>query len=188
MFPQFHPPKDWSSFDKFQEEMYLARNAAFEDPIQFPHTLAILRQCSNPRVVLGRVQPDADLPPNPIIPPEYQTQFRPKAFDPPADLNDFKVTLTGKISCGMNQYSQVYSARIGRSDIAGQDTVACVKLYQQSYYVVPRWDLIPGIGWDSDWAPATDVAQREAWPYEQLIDLQGSVIPHSYGFYVVSLT
>ncbi len=189
VFPLFDHPQDQASFEKFAREQAAAEGKAHDHPIKFPLPLPILRRCSDPAFdeLLGVDQPASQFPPKPTVPPEYQTQYRLKAFDPPADTSDFHVTLIETVRRqNTGRRSGVYRAHISRSGTVGE-TVACVKLYQQSKYNIPDWQTVkPRSVCSDDWTAATRIAQREAWVSDTLIDIQGSVVPHSYGFYVVS--
>jgi hypothetical protein len=77
-----------------------------------------------------------------------------------------------------------WRSQIWRARVAGREVLA--KVYQ-ACFLPDRPEVIgvPGvlIGFD----PEEERAHREAWAYSQLYCLQGTVIPHSYGFFKESV-
>lgn len=66
-----------------------------------------------------------------------------------------------------------------------QDQTAVLKIFQDHNLESPVW-LADHECMDSDFCPEEEEAHREAWAYQTLINLQGSNIPYSYGFFDVS--
>lgn len=89
------------------------------------------------------------------------------------------------IRSGWKKWSQVYSGVV--SDEHGRNsTTVCLKLFDERLFPPPSYrdDLDP-LHPLYNWNTAEEMAQREEAAYERLIYLQGTLLPHSYGFHYV---
>lgn len=97
--------------------------------------------------------------------------------------DNFQISLTNKIQYEVDQ-PQVFAAHLTLSESNSEEDVI-LKLFQQSFLTIPEVDDVLDSN-KNGWMPATDIAQKEAWAYMRLLALQGSIVPHSYGFFLVS--
>jgi hypothetical protein len=100
-------------------------------------------------------------------------------------------TVTTVVKAGADVYSQVFFG-LASCNVAGHTTTPvrlCLKLYDERLFQAPAHRVNP---WNSElrpssWNVAEDLARREEAAYDRLRELQGSLLPHSYGFHYVSL-
>lgn len=89
--------------------------------------------------------------------------------------------LLDRVHAKHGQWSQVWRA----GETSGKTGSLILKLYDDAQY--PDMDFFNGRnnGKQQLWLPSPFAAANEAWVYEHLRSLQGSVIPQSCGFYEV---
>jgi hypothetical protein len=75
--------------------------------------------------------------------------------------------------------AQIWTARVGDREVVAKIYQACFSSERPT--IEHRRDSLDGF------YPEEEEAHREAWAYNQLLSLQGTVIPHSYGFFKVSV-
>ena len=97
------------------------------------------------------------------------------------------LTITKPVRTGPRHYSQVVYGRI-----EGCDEIFCIKLFDERFFSIPWADdpeCVMG-------RPETrllalsfseDLARREESVYDRLHELQGSLLPHCYGFHMASV-
>jgi len=90
--------------------------------------------------------------------------------------------VTEPLHTGVDQLSQTYRSRVTQQNRESINVI--VKLFQQSLLPYPSLENIVDELSKGDWISATELAEREAWAYDKMAALQGTTIPHSYGFYV----
>jgi hypothetical protein len=102
------------------------------------------------------------------------------------DSSMIPLVLSEPLRAGLDTLSQVWKARTrdGASFV--------VKIFTSFMASEPGWQWSDDPkdkegGEVIDFMPDEEAAHREAWAYEKLRVLQGSYIPHSYGFYEVSI-
>ena len=90
--------------------------------------------------------------------------------------------ITQSVRTGHNYFSQVFFGRL-----AGTDTRLCLKLFDERLFRLPDppEDSEPPLRRLSDMNFADDMMRREEAVYTRLSYLQGSAIPHCYGFHSV---
>jgi hypothetical protein len=79
-------------------------------------------------------------------------------------------------------WDQVWKSQVWRARVSGREVIA--KIYQACFPPEQR----PSRGSDLSlfkFYPEEEEAHREAWAFHQLFCLQGTIIPHSYGFFTV---
>jgi hypothetical protein len=182
MFPPFHAPQNETEFNAFVTSLENSRQASLDMPITFPSALRPLRECVNPEPPVGS---EPLLPETCRIPAIFLPDVRPRFLPESRPLTDTTLVVTEPLLIGVNQLSQTYH---GRVNCRGYESVeVVVKLFQQSLFRYPYLEDSFDRFSQSDWVSATELAQREAWAYDKMIVLQGTTIPHSYGFYMVSI-
>jgi hypothetical protein len=182
MFPPFHPPQNETAFNTFLASLKNLRQASLDTPINFPSALRSLYKCRNPEPPAGS---EPLHPETCTIPSAFLPEARPRLLQEYNLLMDTTLIITEPILTGVDQFSQTYRGRIG---INGQESFnVVIKLFQQSFLRFPCEDNFFDELSKSDWVPATELAQQEAWAYGKMIKLQGTTIPRSYGFYVVCM-
>jgi hypothetical protein len=90
-----------------------------------------------------------------------------------------KVNLIRNLTPLIGRRAQIWVATVDEH----QETVI-VKIYQDCLVEEPWWS-----GMDNtleEYWSIEEISHREAWAFGTLAELQGSLIPHSYGFYNVS--
>jgi hypothetical protein len=75
--------------------------------------------------------------------------------------------------------SQVWMARVAGREVVAKIYQACFPPDRPSISAIPDTPI--------DFYPEEEEAHREAWAYSRLFNLQGTVIPHSYGFFKESV-
>jgi hypothetical protein len=93
---------------------------------------------------------------------------------------DTKIALVQRITPELGCKSQVWTAHVN-----GNPECVAVKIYQECLVDNEPWWL-PVTNELMGFWPEEEQSHREAWAYYVLAGLQGSIIPHSYGFYNVS--
>lgn len=180
MFPPFTPLHNKTEFDLFLNSLKHLRQKSFERPVTFPSVLPFLRACRNPTPPPG----SAPLPETCRIPSIFRPETRQRLL-PKSPLTEMPLILTESIQTGANHLSQTYRGHVNLPGCKPANVV--VKLFQQSLFRYP----CPAHFFDrlsrGNWRSATYLAQREAWAYDKMTMLQGTTIPHSYGFYMVSM-
>jgi hypothetical protein len=138
-------------------------------------------QCTNPGPPQGRTETSVP----PVVPQRYQPKKRMRVFPELSSPTAMHVVLEEKLQTGRDGWSQVYE---GRLTIGEQTYLVMVKLYQECMFRDPSAVNFYGSEgiFEGDWPSGTEVAQREAWAYKQLQQYQGSTVPYSYGFYMVT--
>ena len=151
-------------------------------PIHCPFALCSLRECRNPESPVGS---GPSLPETCRIPSIFLPDARPHFFRESYPLVDVTLTINKPLLMGLDRPSQTYCGCINHRGYEQVDVI--VKLFQQSLFqYLCLGDFLDMLS-QNDWISATDLAQREAWAYNQMTVLQGMMIPHSYGFYMVML-
>lgn len=104
-------------------------------------------------------------------------------LDTPVPEFSFKVTHV--FQTGWKTFSQVCTS-FASDAFSRQSGELCLKLYDERLFPHPdyRSDLDP-LRPLKDWNIAEDMAKREEAAYDRLQSLQGTRVPHSYGFYYV---
>ncbi|EIN04264.1 hypothetical protein PUNSTDRAFT_146522 [Punctularia strigosozonata HHB-11173 SS5] len=116
-------------------------------------------------------------------------RYRPRPFEDTqlaaASPGNTVITLKKPIRTKVDTHSQVYKGdmRIGSE----KSREVFVKIYQQSLRGLPEERCFDDNTWPVLWRHAGSSAALEAWAYNQLTVLQGSMIPYSFGFYKVEL-
>ncbi|KAI0948932.1 hypothetical protein AcW1_008669 [Taiwanofungus camphoratus] len=87
---------------------------------------------------------------------------------------EFSFEIEAVVQSGQRHYSQVFLGRVGGSEIN-----LCLKLYDERFF--PLSNEVGGLHL------ATDIIRREEAAYAKLLHLQGSLIPHSYGFHLFEM-
>lgn len=99
-------------------------------------------------------------------------------------LPEFRVILNTSLSTGLAKFAQVWKAEVMCPN--GPSLAVVVKIFQGSLFPQPQWlDRHRII--DQGTPLQEEVAHCEAWAYERLRPAQGTVVPYSYGFYLVEL-
>ena len=106
------------------------------------------------------------------------TRSRITLFDTSA-FNHLDIILTAPVRTGRGYFSQVWTA-----SVSGKYTVV-VKVFLGCFGPTPEWFDAPDPALRLDFVAEDEMAHREAWAYTKLTDIQGSRIPHSYGFFLV---
>jgi hypothetical protein len=182
MFPPFRAPQNENAFNTFFASLKHWRQASLDMPIHFPSALRSLRECRNPEPPVGS---GPSLPETCRIPSIFLPDARPRLFRESYPLADATLTITEPLLTGLGRLSQTYCGHINHKGYEPVDVI--VKLFQQSLFQYPcLGDFLDTLS-QNDWISATDLAQREAWAYNKMTALQGTTIPHSYGFYMVML-
>lgn len=91
-------------------------------------------------------------------------------------------TITAMLSGGSKKYSQVFSGRL-----EGTEEEVCLKLLDERYFPVPMYNVedLPMCRLLRLNFCAEDMIRREEGVYEdRLKHLQGTLIPHCYGFHL----
>jgi hypothetical protein len=116
----------------------------------------------------------------------HPSQSHPIKRQRAAESSMFPLVLSEPLRVGLGTLSQVWKAktRDGASFV--------VKIFTSFMSSKPGWQWSDDPkdkegGEVIDFMPDEEAAHREAWAYERLRVLQGSYIPHSYGFYQVSI-
>jgi hypothetical protein len=182
MFPRFQPPRCENDCIIFVKQLSNLRQDVYQRPLSFPHHLPVEAQCQHPSSPPGHA---ATFDP-PGVPQCHQPKGRTRVFDELSSPNDMKVVLKGELQTGREGWSQVYT---GRLTIGARSCNVVVKLYQECMFRDPCPADFYGSGgiFEDGWPSGTEVAQREAWGYQQLQQYQGSTLPYSYGFYKVTV-
>jgi hypothetical protein len=90
----------------------------------------------------------------------------------------FKIKLCEPVTTGAPRYSQVWLAR---AEPGGHPLI--VKIFLACFGPGPEWNMhFSSFG---GFIPEEELAHREWWAFSRLSHLQGTAIPHSYGFYDV---
>jgi hypothetical protein len=182
MFPSFHPPQNETAFNTLLASLKNLRQASLDMPINFPSPLRLLRECRNPEPPAGSEPSHAETC---TIPSGFRPVARPRLMQECYPLIDMTLVVTEPILTGVHRFSQTYRGCIERSGYESFNVV--VKLFQQSFLRFPcKGNFFDELS-NSDWVLATELAQREAWAYGKMVKLQGTTVPHSYGFYVVCM-
>lgn len=97
----------------------------------------------------------------------------------------FSFEVTDTVRVGYGQFSQVFYGIMSKE--GRQSSSICLKLYDERFFSPPEWrpDLDPCRPLYA-WNTAEDMARREEAAYDRLEYLQGSLLPHSYGFHYVN--
>jgi hypothetical protein len=87
-------------------------------------------------------------------------------------------------------YSQVVFGVLKKNDVLVSSSEICLKLFDERRFPVGDYDdedSTPFTERLDSWNVAEDMARREEAAYDRLCYLQGTLLPHSYGFYQVSV-
>ena len=181
MFATFQPPRCEKDYLNFVEQLIDLRQKAYRAPLTFPHTLSVVDQCTNPGPPQGRTETSVP----PVVPWRHQPKKCMRVFPELSSPTAMHVVLAEELQTGRDGWSQVYE---GRLTIGEQTCLVVVKLYQECMFRDPSaFNFYGSEGiFEGDWPSGTEVAQREAWAYKQLQQYQGSTVPYSYGFYMVT--
>jgi len=165
----------------FFHQLLDSRKKVYRAPLNFPHVLSVVDQCTNPSPPQGRTETSVP----PVVPQRHQPKKRTRFFPELSSPTAMHVVLDGELQTGRDGWSQVFE---GRLTIGKQTCVVVVKLYQECMFPDPSAINFYGSEvFEGDWPSGTEVAQREAWAYKQLQQYQGSTVPYSYGFYTFRL-
>jgi hypothetical protein len=93
---------------------------------------------------------------------------------------DTRIALIQRITPRFGCKAQVWTANVN-----GNPESVAIKIYQECLVFGEPWWSVEDNKLKGFW-PEEEQSHREAWAYYMLTDLQGSIIPHSYGFYNVS--
>jgi hypothetical protein len=182
MFPDFQPPRCDEEHKKLCENLSISRAKAYKHTLYLPGSeLPVLAQCTNPHPPPGQTE----VYDSPEVPRRHQPRKRAQGFPELSLPSDMHVFLDHPIQTGRHGWAQVYA---GRLTIQQKTCDVVVKLYQECMFRDPDSSSFyaPNGYLSGDWSSATDIAQQEAWAYSMLKEYQGSTIPYSYGFYIVS--
>jgi hypothetical protein len=182
MFPDFKPPRCDEEYNKLRDSLSISRAKAYKNTIDLPgFQLPVLAQCMDPHPPLGQTE----VYEVPDIPRRHQPRRRMRNFPELSSPNDMLVCLDHPLQTGRRGWAQVYA---GKLTIHRKTCDVVVKLYQECMFQDPDPSNFYAVNGylSSDWSSATDIAQQEAWAYSMLKDYQGTTIPNSYGFYIVS--
>jgi hypothetical protein len=101
------------------------------------------------------------------------------------NLIDAAFTIIKPLLMGLGCLSQTYCGCINHRGYEPVNVI--VKLFQQFLFqYLCLGDFLNMLS-QNDWISATDLAQQVAWAYNKMTVLQGMMISHSYGFYIVML-
>ncbi|EJT97098.1 hypothetical protein DACRYDRAFT_25227 [Dacryopinax primogenitus] len=95
-------------------------------------------------------------------------------------------TLIEPIRTGTDEYAQVWLAQCTPVDPDPNlpDRSIVIKFFQESLFLIPgiyEWTL-------GEYFKASDLIIRELWANTRLATLQGTILPHSYGFFQFTFT
>ena len=181
MFPTFKPPRCREEYLEFRHKLTTLRKEVYKAPLTLPHTLPVIDRCTNPRPPLGHTETSSP----PVVPQRHEPKKRMRGFLELLSPAEMKVVLENELQAGRDGWAQVYE---GQLTIGTQSCKVVVKLYQECMFRDPcEINCYGSKGiFEGDWPSGTEVAQREAWAYNQLQEYQGSTVPYSYGFYTVT--
>ncbi len=101
-----------------------------------------------------------------------------------SDSVQFKIAENKRV--GPNQFSQVFFGRL-----VGCDELLCFKVYDERHFDIPEDNTTDYHFTRAEYRLTSvnnseDLVRREEAAYDRLSHLQGTLIPHSYGFHLVS--
>lgn len=134
------------------------------------------------------LEPLRSLLPNPNVPQLDKVHKRPRHVDLDAFLaprTDFRFEATRALHTGPDKYSQVVLGRF-----VGSEHTVCVRVFDERRFPVNEDDYedLPDEKRLLDLHFADDLVRCEESAYHYLEHLQGSVIPHCYGFHQASVS
>ncbi|KIJ49775.1 hypothetical protein M422DRAFT_27524 [Sphaerobolus stellatus SS14] len=96
---------------------------------------------------------------------------------------NLRLCVVEPIQSRKNHLSQVWQCTYSSPNHQGSEesSVVILKLLQESLRVIPQESLI-------DYIPMEEDITHESRAYQQLRDIQGSILPYSYGFYNFTLS
>lgn len=79
---------------------------------------------------------------------------------------------------GFDHFSQVFLGYV-----SGSESLSVLKIFDDRYF---RMLNLEHVMFDREMATGYKLAENESMAYTRLYDLQGSILPYSYGFWEVS--
>lgn len=169
----------WKSEVKGEAELLVPGEILQMDPAGFGRLLTPFRS------------PVPDVRLEPEIMDSIARNIRPRSADVDAFLdsnNSLSFVITEAKQCGTKYFSQVFFGHLV-NDPAGSPRVTCpqtlcLKLFDERWFPMPQQPDFsrPPEELLLDLNSADDMVRREEGAYDRLRHLQGSLIPHCYGF------
>lgn len=187
MYTMQRVPEAWSEFSRWKEYVQQQAN---DNPIVPGMTLNVEVGAFARVYSLHRS-------PYPLVPLPSETLASVTRFSRPrnGEIDDLlrksdtvQFTIAENKRVGPNQFSQVFFGRL-----AGCDELLCFKVYDERHFDIPEantkdYRFTRAESRLTSVNNSEDLVRREEAAYDRLSYLQGTLIPHSYGFHLVSMT
>lgn len=184
-FDLYTMQRDWDALDDFLHWKELVESAAIDAPLGPGTILAVEPAAFHARHAMLRS-------PYPRVTPPRETldivtrHCRPRCTEVDNILANERCPtfeITSVVRSGPDHWSQVFFGRV-----QGSSQLVCIKLFDDRLFHLPDLD-----GYDESppedrlvtFNRATDMMRREESVYDRLLHLQGSLVPHCYGFHEV---
>jgi hypothetical protein len=175
-----YPVKDVANFQKLFTEYERRRERAFENPLRSGKTIQLLSATNHTflpaeNYSISKAGVSSDSPRN-LGEPRQRLgwSFPGGQREGRSDI----ITLQKSLIPNDGRVSQLWLAR----SCEGHTLV--VKIFMACLGPTPYWRDYDQMV-DPDFIPEEELAHRECWAYTKLENLQGTGMPHSYGFYDV---
>lgn len=191
-FDMYTMQRDWSYWQAFLEWREKIEYEGSQERLEVGNTIRLESRGFEKRIAMFAPSSHRKLPLSKVTFDSVHVNRRLRDETTDALLNangDLSFTVTRIVRMGMGEWSQVVFGRL-----AGHEKELCLKILDErrfpalDEYDTKFWHSFPACCRLPSLVFSEDLVNREAAVYRRLRELQGSLLPHCYGFHLVRMS